>query len=119
DAWHARFGRLAGHLDARRLQLELTAGSRLVAARQLADRLGLHSIRGLAFAFDVQPLVRRIQDTYPAADGPDDARMLSLADRVLARVQGPMAEAWEARIKTLVDGMGSIGGRIYQEQRLL
>ena len=117
DPWPLRFQRLATSLEAKQLQLELTVGPRLIEARKIASKYGLESLRGLAFAFDVQPLLST--ERRPSSASGESDRMLGLADRVLARVQGSAYRHWSSRIQALIEGHGQVSGRRYDESELL
>lgn len=128
DAWMARLSRLAGSLEARRLQLELAVGPQLMAARSTARESGLRSLRGLTFAFDAEPLLSRLRARYgvaalePAsqlASGDDTDQMIGLVERILARTERPLTRRLESRFRSLVEGAGEVDGRAWDESMVL
>jgi len=122
ENWQTYFGRLAASLGARRLQLEMAAGHRLVAARQTADQSGMTSLRGLALAFDMQPLIARLGARGRLQSpnvGSEASRMHTMADLILERLDGGFANYWQARAQTLIEGRGALEGRHYLETRFL
>lgn len=119
DAWLTRFERLAFSLPARRLQLELSAGARLVAARSFAERFHLESLRGLALAFDIQPFLGQLHQAHLHTSHSEHDRISSLAENVLERVHGSAFQHWSQRVQAIVEGQGHVAQRFYREDDLL
>ncbi len=125
EPWLMRFARLATDRDARQLQLEHAVGPRMAWAKNQAAAMGVNTLRGLALVFDIEALATTdgANPAHPLAAQPPRAseadRMLTLADRILARVHGRMADYWQSRMRTVIEGEGILAGRHYLEPRLL
>ena len=120
EAWRRGFVRLARDLDARRIQLDLVAGERLGAARKLAEQAGLESLRGLALAYELQPLAAEFEGVaFGALGGLEHERMVGLAERLMGRAGAPLSSHLEKRVRSLVDGFGEGELGAYMESRVL
>lgn len=115
----AHFQNLATEPTARDTQISLLAGKRFTSAKTHALNSGIRSLRGFAMLFDLHALASDsiLSNIDPAA--PETNKCLSLADAVISRMHGHVAEHWQNRLESVFQGSGTVDGRIYDETRYL
>ena len=115
----AHFQNLATEPTARDTQISLLAGKRFSSAKTHALSSGIRSLRGFAMLFDLHALASDaiLSNIDPSA--PETNKCLSLADAVISRMHGHVAEHWQNRLESVFQGSGTVDGRIYDETRYL
>lgn len=119
DRMKSQFARLGAEPEARRIQAEMVAGKRFELASDRAREAGIRSLRGFAMLFDLADLAPREVLEGPAGQAREGQKCLALAEGVIARMHGRMAEHWQMRLSSLFHGVGRVDGRIYDEKRFL
>ena len=115
----AHFQNLAAEPAARDTQVSLLAGKRFTNARKHAISSGIRSLRGFAMLFDLHALASDSILSNINPDAPETNKCLTLADSVISRMHGHVAEHWQNRLESVFQGAGTVDGRIYDETRYL
>lgn len=115
----AHFQNLAAEPAARDTQVSLLAGKRFSSARTHALSSGIRSLRGFAMLFDLHALASDNILSHIDPSAPEANKCLSLADAVISRMHGHVAEHWQNRLESVFQGSGTVDGRIYDETRYL
>lgn len=102
---------------ARRAQMAIAAGERMSRTRTLALESGIRSLRGFAMLFDLDKRVSESSLEKLAAHREESDKCLSLADSVLSRMHGRVAQHWQMRLESVFSGHGAVDERYYEESR--
>ena len=98
-------------------QVKMVAGNRFCTTQGNARKSGIRSLRGFAMLFDLEDLATDSVVDAAKCDDSEPGKCLTLADEVLSKMHGHLANHWQSRLHSVFTGHGSVDGRRYDESQ--
>lgn len=119
DHWQTRLKLFGTEPLVRQQQVSVIAGNRTRMAQEKARRAGVRSLRGFAMLFDLDEMATDSVLESTQENSGESQKCLTLADEILSKLHGRLANHWQARLNSVFTGQGDVDGRYYDESQFL